>query len=240
MGNKNIHSRTRKRKGRFGRHEASPAGIQHCGLKACEGLREPERHHVLSAAFLHLPHPPEGRGTGPVGPPSGNTDSIPPRGPVTPAPSPTRHPPLAKGSSLSLKKRRFSYIRTHIPIFTRFQATLFHPRAAAAAFKLVLPAPRPFPPPSPDEGGPFLPRSPQEASPQPHLSAAPPLPAVRSHRLGPRRLPGQPPLGARPRPPSPPPSGAPPELQLVQVLEQAAGAVRHGGGAVEAASELPA
>lgn len=32
----------------------------------------------------------------------------------------------------------------------------------------------------------------------------------------------------------------PPELQLVQVLEQAAGAVCHGGRAVEAASELPA
>lgn len=176
MGNKNIHSRTRKRKGRFGRHEASPAGIQHCGLKACEGFREPERHRVLSAAFLHLltKHPPEGRGTGPVGPPSGNTDSIPPRGPVTPAPPPTRHPPLAKHSSLSLKKRRFSYIRTHIPIFTRFTAfsRYFTPEQQLPVLNLFCPPPAHSRHRPPTKGDPFSPAHLRK----PHLSAAPPFP----------------------------------------------------------------
>lgn len=73
------------------------------------------------------------------------------------------------------------------------------------------------------------------------------LPRTRAHGPGWRAAP--PGSGAsrraRPTPPSLPPgpaipaAPAPPELQLVQVLEQAAGAVRHGGGAVESASELP-
>lgn len=68
--------------------------------------------------------------------------------------------------------------------------------------------------------------APRQRAAPPGSEAPPPGPAVPS-------LPSQP---WDPRPSAAP---APPELQLVQVLEQAAGAVRHGGGTVEAASELP-
>lgn len=50
----NIHSWTSKCRGSFERQEASHGSIQHCSLKACQSLREPEWHHVLSSDFLHL------------------------------------------------------------------------------------------------------------------------------------------------------------------------------------------
>ncbi|XP_056342920.1 translation initiation factor IF-2-like [Oenanthe melanoleuca] len=70
------------------------------------------------------------------------------------------------------------------------------------------------------------------------------LKAPHTHPEGRGRAPArgaEPPARGQPGPaPSQRPARAPPELQLVQVLEQAAGAVGHGGGAVEAAAELPA
>ncbi|XP_074394713.1 uncharacterized protein LOC141728648 [Zonotrichia albicollis] len=116
------------------------------------------------------------------------------------------------------EKPQLSYIRIDTPIFVYFQATLTHFTAAAPIFKLC-----------PPRKGALFPSVPSEAS---HRPPAP--------RPSPGRA-AEPPARGRP-PPRPPqrPAPAPPELQLVQVLEQAAGAVGHGGGAVEAAAELPA